>query len=72
MNFSKDLIMNQRRKKFVKKTTKFDHLFDTKDFIPCVVCNETVDEKSFKNLNIKFVIFQTKEICQFLLLLRNR
>ena len=28
--------------------------------------DENVDEKSFKNLSIRFVILQTKKICQFL------
>ena len=56
-----------RKKKFVtKKITKFDYIFDTKDFILCVMYDKIVDDKLSKNLNIKFVIVQTKGIYQFL------
>ena len=67
---SKNSIMS-RKKKFVKeKTTKFDHIFDTRNFILCIVYDEVIDEKLFENLNSKFVILQTKEICQFFLFLK--
>ena len=61
---SKNLIMSQKRRIRYKKMTKFDCIFDTKEFILCVVYNETVDKKSFENLSNKFVTLQTKEICQ--------
>ena len=54
-----------RKKNRSKKITKFDYIFDTKGFILCVVYDEIVDKKLFKNLNIIFVSLQTQEICQF-------
>ena len=58
--------MNRKKKLVKEKTTKFHHIFDTKDFILCVVYDEIVDEKSSENLSTNFVILQTKEICQFI------
>ena len=56
----------ESKKKFVtEEITKFDHIFDTKDFILCVVYDEIVDYNSSQNLNIKLVILQTKKICRF-------
>ena len=66
-DFFKKFDYKSKKKIRYKKITKFDHIFDTKNFILCVVYDEIVDEKSFENLNIKFVILQTKEICQFFL-----
>ena len=65
MIFSKDSIMSRKKKLVIEKVTKFDHILDTKDFILCVVDDEIADEKLFENLSIKFVIVQTKKICQF-------
>ena len=56
----------EKKRLITEKVTKFEYIFDTKDFILCVVYDEIVDKKSFEKLNIKFVILQTKEICQFL------
>ena len=62
---SPNSIINRRKKRLViEKIAKFDYIFDTKNLILCVVYDEIIDEKSFENLNIKFVILQTKEICQ--------
>ena len=65
MIYSKNSIINGKKKFVTKKITKFDHIFDTKNFILCVVYDEIIDKKLFENLNIKFVILQTKKICQF-------
>ena len=66
MIFSKKFDYESEKTKFVtKKGTKFDHIFNTKDLIFCVVYDEIVDDKLFENLNTKFVILQRKEICQF-------
>ena len=61
-----------KRFNYESKITKFDHIFDTKDFIQCVVYDQIVDEKLFENLKIKFLILQTKKICQFFYLFKNR
>ena len=63
--FSKNVIISRKKKFVTEKITKFDLIFDTKDFILCIVYDEIVDKKSSENLNIKFVILQTKEICRF-------
>ena len=50
-----------KKKKFVtKKITKSNYIFDTKNFILYIVYDEIVNEKSFENLSIKFVILQTR------------
>ena len=56
---------HKSKKKFVTNKPKFDYIFDTKDFILCLVYDEIVDKRLFKNLNIKIVILQTKRISQF-------
>ena len=55
MIFSKN--SESKKKRLVTKwITKFDYIFDTKDSSLCVVYDETVNEKSYENLSIKFVI----------------
>ena len=66
MIFLKIRLQIEKKKFVTEKITKFDYIFDTKDFILCVVYNERINKKSFENLNIEFVILQTKKICQFL------
>ena len=66
-DFFKKSDYKSKEKKFVtKKITKFDYIFDTKIYILYVVYDKIVNKKSFESLSIKFVILQTKEICQFL------
>ena len=49
MIFSKNSTINQKKKRFVtEEITKFDYIFDTKDFILCIVCDEIVDKNDLK------------------------
>ena len=48
-----------KKRGIIEKITKFDHMFDTKDYVLCVVYNE------IENLSSKLVILQTKKKCQF-------
>ena len=62
--FQKIWLWIEKKKFVIEKITTLDYIFDTKDFMLCVVYDKTVDEKSFENLSIKFVILQTKKKCQ--------
>ena len=58
--------MSRKKRLVIEKITKFNHILDINNFILCVVYDEIVDKNLFENLSIKFVILQTKKICQFL------
>ena len=71
-DFFKRFDYKSKKKRFVtEEITKFDHILDIKKITLCVVYDETADKKSFKSLSIKFVILQTKKICQFFLIQKS-
>ena len=54
-DFKRKTDYKSKKKKFVsEEMAKFSHIFDTKDFILCVVYNKIVNKKLFENLNDKF------------------
>ena len=53
-DFFRKLDYKSKKIRFViQKLTKFDHIFDTKDFVLCVVYDEIVNKKSFGKLSVK-------------------
>ena len=56
--FRKSDYESEKKKRIIEKITKFDQIFDIKDYVLCVVYDETE-----KNLSNKLVILQTKKKC---------
>ena len=52
MIFLENSTTNRKKKLVLEKLTSIDNIFDTKNYILCVVYDEIVDQKLFENLNI--------------------